>query len=318
MDKNITSTLFLYVNEDSCRCTCHHLIIRLEDLTADVSLFAMNIIVLTITVLTMIPSIALNMLVLMAYIKNRTLQTKFNMSLMILAVSDLLVAAIVQPVFVVKTVAGFYTDFHCFLWATHKIVSQFGHGNSLMTIATISVERYLSLAFPFRYLENVTKSRLGVVFALFSSGNFLGVLVLSFVPGNGFKTVLLSTGIVMALSLIAGCWLWINRLTKRHKRQINALSKRPAVVDLTKIARNTKTCYLVVGSSLACFLPTLISVVVYHIIHVFRANLSYFVQTRISPFLHVLMNVYSLLNPLILLYRKRDFRQTVINMMRKK
>ena len=265
----------------------------------------------------MIPSIVLNMLVLMAYIKNRALQTKFNMSLMILAVSDLLVAVVVQPVFVVKTVAEFYTDFHCFLWAIHKIISQFGHGNSLMTIATISVERYLSLAFPFRYLENVTKSRLGVVFALFSSGNFLGVLVLSSVPGSGFKTVLLSTGIVMALSLIAGCWIWINRLTKRHKRQINALSKRPAV-DLTKIARNTKTCYLVVGSSLACFLPTLISVVAYHTVHVFRANLSYFVQTRISPFLHVLMNVYSLLNPLILLYRKRDFRQTVITMIRKK
>ncbi len=306
MDENLTEFSF-HVNEKFCHCTCLPLIIRLKG-PAEGAHLAIDIIIAAITVFTLVAGGALNSLILIAYRKNRELQTSWNVSLMILTVTDLFVCAVVQPVFVAKSIAEIYTAFHCPLWVTFTMIGMCGLGVSLMTITIISIERFVSLAYPFRYREIVTKSRLKAVFALLSALICLTVVVQASIAGSNVKIAFVGVGILTALSLITGTWLWIHRLTERHKRQINALNT-PS--NITKIVRNTKTCYLVVGSSLVCFFPAFVSQVFYVVVLQPNSDLLYFAYTHVSPFCHVLMNFTSLLNPLILLYRKRDFRQAV-------
>ena len=302
MNKNVTSSSSM-VNEHSCDCTCLHFIIRLER-PAEGAHFVINVIVSVLTIFTFVSGCALNTLVLIAYRKNRQLQTLSNFPLTILAVTDLAVCATVQPVFIVRSLAENYITFSCFLWATCRLVINYGFGVSLTTIALISVERFISLAFPFRHREIVTKTRLKVIFALSSIASWLNICAQSLAPETKIKTAIVSIVIITCLSLITGTWLWIYRLTKRHRRQINAMNTSS---NFAKMMRNAKTCHLVVGSSMVCFLPTLISLVLHLIV---RSEL-YFIHTRISPFCHVFLNINSLLNPLILLYRKRDFKETV-------
>ena len=306
MDENITTLTSFHVNENSCHCTCLHLIIRLKQ-PAEGSQFVMSIIVSVITIVTLVLGGVLNALILVAYRKNRELQTPFNVSLIILTVTDLFVCLTVQPVLAAKSIAEIYTKFHCHLWAANRIVGQTGLGLSLITITIMSVERFVSLAYPFRYQEIVTKTRLKAVFAIFLTIQCLGVFLQASFPGSKVKIALVGFGIFTALAMIVGSWSWIYRLTKRHRRQINC--NTPS--DITKKIKNTKTSYLMVGSTLLCYLPALISYVLYWILLQLKPSVLYFIYTHISPFCHVLMDSNSLLNPIILLYRKRELTQTV-------
>jgi hypothetical protein len=304
MDDNVTR-YEINVNKQSCICTCLPLV-RLKEPASEGAHYVANVTVSVLTILTFIPGILLNTLVLMAYRKNRQLRISSNMSLMVLAATDLFVCAVVQPLYVVRKIAEIYTTFNFFLWVAFRIISQCGFGISLTTLAVISVERFVTLAYPFRYQAIVTQKRLKIVLALFPAILCLTSLAQLSQKDKEISAAFISVFIISSLLIIAATWLWIHRLTARHKRRINALS---APSNFTKIIRNTKTCYFVVGSSLICFLPTF-AVLVFYLI-VTSESIRYFTYNIINPFFIAFLNVNSLVNPVVLLYRKRDFRGTV-------
>ena len=113
-----------------------------------------------------------------------------------------------------------------------------------MTLAVISVELFVTLACPFRYQAIVTQKRLKIVLALSPAILCLSSFAQMSQKDKGISAAFFSVFIISFLLIIAATWLWIHRLAARHKRQINALS---APSNFTKIIRNTKTCYFVVG-----------------------------------------------------------------------
>ena len=291
------------VNKHACVCTC----VPLFSLNTPVSggPYAIAVTVSLLNILTAITGIVLNALVLIAYQRNRRLQILSNISLMALAFIDLLVCVLVLPFFSAKKIAEIYTVFNCFLWATHRVTVLCGFSVSLGMLAFISVERFLTLAFPFRSQVMVTQERLKISLGLF----FVTVCLLSTVQLLRRNNINYLTSIIYmagCLITIFSTWIWIHRLTAQHKRQIVSLNT-PS--NFARNAQNTRTCYWMVASSMICFFPELVLVVLHNIIS--TENWQDVWVGFIAPFANLLMNINSLINPTILLYRKREFRQTV-------
>ena len=293
------------INKHSCVCTCFPLM-ELKEPAKGVE-YVIIITVSAITILTLIPGIILNTLVLIAYRRNRQLQIWSNKTLMALAIIDWLVCAIALPLYVIKKIAEVYTRFHCILWAAFRILPPLGFLASLTTNALISVEWFLTLAYPLRYQTIITEKRRKIIFAVSFTVMFLAPVSQMFQNNIGLSAGIYSTFIISFLLVITATWFWIHRLTLRHKRQIRALD---TCSNLEKIVKNTKTCYLVVGSSMICFLPSF-ALLLFDMIISDESQLFYISHTFIHPFFDIILNMNSLLNPVILLYRKRDFRETV-------
>ena len=95
-----------------------------------------------------------NSLVLVAILRTPSLRSPSTVFLCSLAVSDLLVGLIVQPVFIVRVL-----KFSPSLVNANKILPALACGVSLCTMATISVDGFLALHCHMRYPDLVTTKR---------------------------------------------------------------------------------------------------------------------------------------------------------------
>jgi hypothetical protein len=97
-----------------------------------------------------------NGMVIMVVIKNKNLQSTTNYFLTSLAVADLLVAALVMPIQVLSETMGYFPFgfLMCNIWSSSDICLC---TSSIWHMSTISMDRYFTIKFPFKYGRN--KSR---------------------------------------------------------------------------------------------------------------------------------------------------------------
>ncbi|KAL9958761.1 hypothetical protein ACROYT_G035819 [Oculina patagonica] len=104
----------------------------------------------------MLISILGNALVLAAIIRTPSIHSNLMMMLCSLAVSDLLVGVIAQPLFIIK---DFTDENNVFVVNLSKITVLSLCGVSLGTITAITLDRFMALHYHMRYASLVTKSR---------------------------------------------------------------------------------------------------------------------------------------------------------------
>ena len=102
----------------------------------------------------MLISILGNALVLAAIIRTPSIRSTSMIMLCSLAVSDLLVGLIAQPIFIALKVTKDRSVYH--VWS---MIGPALCGASLLTITAITVDRFLALHYHMRYTTLVTKSR---------------------------------------------------------------------------------------------------------------------------------------------------------------
>lgn len=166
----------------------------------------------------MILSIFGNALVLVAILKTPSLRSSSILLLSSLAVSDLLVGTLIQPLYIASVLTR--NELLDSLWFT---VSFAACGISLCTITTISVDRFLALHFHMRYPSLVTKSRTVHAIAIIWFLIFLlsGVYYLN--PLVYFFLIALGVGLFLLISIVA--YIGIYRIVKRQKLQISTLQQ---------------------------------------------------------------------------------------------
>ncbi|XP_012162759.2 uncharacterized protein LOC101458788 [Ceratitis capitata] len=110
-----------------------------------------------------------NILVCLAIYLERRLQNVTNYFLMSLAITDLMVAVLVMPLGIWTLVKGYFplSSLWCLVWICLDVLFCTA---SIMHLCTISVDRFLSLAFPMRFGRNKTNKRvflkIGIVWCL--------------------------------------------------------------------------------------------------------------------------------------------------------
>ena len=240
-----------------------------------------------------------NSVILITIWKTSSLHSAANILLASLAVSDLAVGLIAEPLFIGGIVSRMETVFSLF-----NIVGAFLSIASFFNITAIGIDRLLALQLHLRYHAVVTPFRVTVVvvFIWVVSGIFASTW-------SWNVTVFYSAPPVSFICLLVGnfaVYLKIYLIVRRHQRQIQHEQQQQQENNIFRIARFKKTAlntFLVYIVLLCCYVP-------YSFVrNMAIAGASITPSVSVTTAILVLLN--SSLNPLLYCWRDREIRTAV-------
>ena len=252
----------------------------------------------------MLISIFGNALVLAAIIKTPSIRSTSMHMLCSLAVSDLLVGLISQPLYIASALSkesslakamitiGFY---FCLV--------------SLATVTAISVDRYMALIYHMRYATLVTHSRVRYTLGIIWTISLL-VNSIYFLSINGLYAILLGviSGILLLISAFS--YIRIYLIVRRHQSQMLAQQQAVQTISaeygarmmrLKQSALNTFVFYIVL---ITCYFPMYIILTLY--------GISYRKLQVVRNFVITLVFMNSAINPFLYCWRIRELRVAVV------
>ena len=259
-------------------------------------------------------TIFLNALVMVAVKTKRRLQTHPNILLACLALTDLMVGLVTQPLHTTKTIFLLQgKDFRKFCnieqaFTVSFLVFSFITGCHLLLI---SGERYLAIKHTFTHATVVTKARV-----IMSSAVAWIIVVLFLLVISHFTIVFFSYNAVIIFSIVL-LQIFVYKEARRHEKQI--LSQQVSMEAREKFKQEKKalklTTIILVTIFLCCLLP---------LVFLFVAWLLF--SKAFPPHSKALVRhlallppiINSFLNPVIYTVRKKEFRVAFIELLLRK
>lgn len=269
--------------------------------------------IIIINIITFPVTVVLNALVMIAVkTKSRLRATKSNILLALLASTDFLVGAAIQPPFiaVIILLISDHIGYCLFKFLTRALPSL--TIASLFHLALISDERYLAMKHPFAYMNIVTESRLLIASVL--------VYVLSFcvqffsLVDQSILVLFSNISFALPLVFIIFCHVKVYFVTRRHEKQIAAQQvSQEARQQCVKNRKALKLTSIVLGVLLVCFIPMGVMITLSSNYVKNEITLETLFKYFLFAFSMALMN--SFLNPLIYSIRIRELRVALIELM---
>ena len=278
-------------------------------LTSEISvaLISLTIVNLLVSPLT----IFLNILVILAVNSTPQLRNKYNALLACLAGTDILTGALGQPLFIAELIyrlIGSPASEFCIIPHAARSFSRTSALISLQYLALISTERYISIKFPFKYDNIVTKRRLIASVVLAWSLVFIATLF-SFYKHSFLRYFLHLFAIFPAIFILIFC-----RIASYHeaRKRIGSITTQSAKAKFLKEKKALKTTSFVIGVVLLSHLPmTLFRVVFVPLISSPETFLA------IQSFVITLALCNSVFNPVIYCARSREYRRAFKKLLRR-
>ncbi|XP_078344036.1 melanocyte-stimulating hormone receptor-like [Oculina patagonica] len=253
--------------------------------------------------LLMIITIFENTVVLAAILRTPSLHSPSTILLCSLAVSDLFVGLVLQPVYI-----AYYLTENGSLFQALSIMAALGCGVSLLIMTAISVDRFLALHYHMRYPNLMTTHR-----ALYTSATLwlicLLLSLLSFWKMDAYHFAA-AFGIIICLLSCTVCYLRIYRIVRQHQLQIhvqqqavetNAANINQNMLGLTKSAKNTFIYHIVM---ILCYTPLFASMSILAVSRN-RWTVAWTLADTVA-----FMN--STINPILYCWRIRELRAAVV------
>ena len=242
------------------------------------------------------------------------LKSNYHILLASLAGTDFMTGALAQPLFVAVRMyhlSGSLASYKvCLLNNNSTITSVLCITASILHLALLSVERYVTITYPYKSFEIITKRRLisSAVF-VWSFAALTVVLTVKDILPFSFRAFL----IVISISILIFCHIAVYRETRAQMRKIKSqqVSKEAKEVFLKeKKAMNTTT--VIIGVVLFSFLPIILQRFM-------------FISLLSSPAIKLvteyacrsLVLCNSVCNPLIYCARNREFRKAFERLLRR-
>ena len=289
-----------------CGPTSHSYYNATQDFSKAVYIFACGI-----NTITSILSTLGNILVLSAIRKCESLHSPSKALLFSLALTDLFVGIVVLPLFIANhlTIILELSTYYCVIAVSFGRTSSFIPSASLLTVVTISVERYMAFRLRLRYRAVVTFERI------------VSILVLEWImaalwSGFWFWNAKAS-GIFGAVSLII-CWVValvcyfaIRRGIRGHVTQIRRQQNhgRTAIAgnfDLPHYRKTLRNMMWISGLLIACYMPFLLALLAISILGLTKSTRFAVNFNAIAVFFN------SALNPVLYCWRIKDLRDRVV------
>ena len=243
------------------------------------------------------------------------LKSNYHILLASLAGTDLMTGGLAQPLVVAAQIyrlSGNSADFYqvCLLDNISRITSVLCITASILHLMLLSVERYVTITYPYKYLEIITKRRLisSAVF-VWSFAALSDVLSVKDIFPFSFRVFL----IVISISILIFCHIAVYRETRAQMRKIKShqVSEEAREVFLKeKKAMNTTT--VIIGVVLFSFLPIILQR------FMFLSLLSSPATKLVTEYAcRSLMLCNSVCNPLIYCARNREFRKAFERLLRR-
>ena len=258
----------------------------------------------------------LNSLTIHAMRKTSSLPKPLKTLLLSLAVSDLGVGLVLQPLFIAFMVKWLQHDkLSCAMYTAFTMIIIIFTAASFLCVTAITVDRFLAVHLHLRYQELVTRKRVVSVVILIWVFSLLFSL-LAFWSRSNVTLVMLAVSQFSCLIASAFCYYKIYVAVRRHSNQIQALEvqqvaqngKTISVASLRKSASGTFYVYLVF---LVCYLPqncSFVAVIFYGPVTAMKG---------VVVFTWTLTFVNSSLNPIVYCWKMRHIRHAVIVALRK-
>lgn len=210
-----------------------------------------------------LPSLLGNAVFLWVIYKARNVRTLSNLLLSSLALADLLVGLIIDPVWIARCVLTPHPYNHPFkiaidaLWIQTSVTTTF-------SLCVVSLDRYIAIRFALLYHQMVTEKRcyIAIAFVWIASLSFGFSRILVTNPANLPKLWMCVTVITILLPmiLIMFCYSHISVIARRQSKAIARQDVQRSDTLVSEGLRNrkaTKTVGLVVALFFISWLPTL-------------------------------------------------------------
>ena len=275
-----------------------------------------------ITVVASFPTVLMNVFIILAIKQRRELQKPSNILLSSLAVTDLLVGAIVMPTcaaidfFTLSQVSFEYT---CMLYAVNMFFGPFLFSATLHHLTVIAWERYVAVQKWMDYKLIITNGRLKKI----AIGTWLSALfpmVASFfttivATGDRARTIL--EGVATVWTAVDTVCLFLVAFFYRkvylgiRNRKLNEISQIDVLMKAKLEAKVAKTTGLLTVAVISSFIPTFVFAILVNVVPIFRTVASH----RLTQ---TLIQLNSIFNPLLYCYRDRRFRNAICELLGRK
>ena len=257
-----------------------------------------------------VTAVAFNAVAILALRRTLALPKNFKLLLLSMAVSDVGVGLLVQPLYVAKTVAS---QTYIFV-SSYYMVTNFLCAASLIGVTALATDSFLAIHLHLRYHEFATYKRVVfVVILIWISSAVIGFLPL-WNPLVGFALVPIIT--IVGLVVIAIFYLKMYLAVKYHTEQIAAMqasaggeTNEEVQLNAEKQKKAAVTIFCVYLVLMICYLPNLI------IACISLADKNFTISQYMTAFSDLLVFLNSSLNPLIYCWRMRHIRHAVKNML---
>ena len=260
-------------------------------------------------------TILLNALIMVAVKTKRRLQTRPNILLACLALTDLMVGLVVQPLYITKTIfilQGKDAHDFCDIEGTFSVSVVMFMFATIFHSLVISIERYLAIKHTFIHAAVVTKTRL-----IISSAVAWIAAIIFLLFAFAHSQVAFFIAYIIIISTIAFLQISVYKEARRHEKRI--LSQQVSVEARVKFKQEKKalklTTIILVTIFLCYFLP---SVLVFIIWRIFNETFSPNFKTLFRHLGFVPMIFNSVVNPVIYTVRKKQFRVAFIELLLRK
>lgn len=263
---------------------------------------AMNVVSALIT-------LAANMVFLVTYFKTPPLRTPHNFFLMFLAITDISVGLITQPLFIARKIMQIYDVHNCALWTTLQATLYYFSGVSLFTVTLVSIERYLAVCRPLTHRKDVTPNRMAVV-GLIVWVVWLPFPIVRFTFSEFYKAFgIFMVGIILFL-VAANALIYVKIYLRfsENKRQNNTLKLRKVTLAtmLKKEDRLARTAICLLIFMIFTYLPTIFGSIYKALAGIDTAYFFGFV-----PFAYTLVLLNSSFNPLFYCFKNKNIREAI-------
>ena len=259
----------------------------------------------------MLTSIIGNALVLAAILRTPSLRSASNVFLCSLALSDLLVGLIVQPVYIV---ASFQFVPDSPLMFTYHVTTSFVCGVSLGTMTAISVDRFLALHYHMQYPNLITTKRAEYASAAIWFISIVLTCVRVLDKKSYFLTI--AVGIVICLLVSSLSYIRIYRIVRRHQLQINVQQQ---AVQISNAEHNLNSVQKTKGA-INAFIYFIFMILCYSPMFIFTLVYANFPSMRLLKVWWILVNAVtfmnSTINPLLYCRRSYELRTAILKLLR--
>lgn len=265
-----------------------------------------------------LPASVLNILVILAVWRKSQLHTPSNVLLSNLALTDLGVGCLVQPVFVAHKIAAIHGNIplHCIASLGSKTLGSVLGAVSLTTLTAISIDRLLALVLSVRYRTVVTiRWTVRVVAMLWLTGIILTVPLFIYPMSFLYCMILL---LVICLTVTTVAYAKLFRLIHQHQTKVGVdlQSTGPQSQELTeasniaKYKSSIRTVIFLVILMLLFYSPYLVLNIVLAVV---RSNDNRFKAA--FNITHTILFMNSLVNPAFYCWKIRRIRNAIKEML---
>ena len=250
----------------------------------------------------MLLSIIGNALVLVAILKTPSIRSPSVIFLCSLAVSDLLVGLVAQPVYIAAEIARTVR-----LSQAADTVGFAGCGVSLATMTAITVDRFLALHYHLQYPNLMTTSR--AIYTIITIWFIITLFSFSILWSRSIQYFLAAFCNTICLLVCLVCFIKIHRIVRRHQLQI--LLQQQAVENsidtnnhhIRQSTKSAKSIFIYFLVMILCYTPSFF-------VHIISAiNISNSIILWTFPITAAFMN--SSINPFLYCWRIPELRTAV-------